>query len=112
MNAITKALAKVDDEIARIVGKLEAVAYDYNDKTGKYRHESYTRQGAQSLASRLSQVSSDYSLLANDEDGSLIPYAITTLEAVKAAWNDREDWRTGAFAANVAKAVERLVGLS
>jgi hypothetical protein len=104
MNALSIATQKVGTEIERIVRKLNDVDDAYTTAKG-YTNDLYTRQGARALSGQLQQV------LWSVEDGR-IGDAAGQLDYLAERWNAREDWRTGAFKANVAKAVERLVGLS
>lgn len=111
MNALAKALDKVDAEIERIALKLDDVEA-YNYKTSNYKHDAFTRQGAAALAGELRQAGGLIEDLKDGADGSYVVFGNKALDRIAERWNSREDWRQGAFAANVAKAVERLVGLS
>lgn len=104
MNALTTATTKVLTEVERIERKLVDIddAYDY--KRSNYRHDQFTRQGARALGRKLELVAAQ--LRVGDTAG-----ANEDLDTIAGLWNSREDWRAGAFAANVARAVERLVGL-
>lgn len=112
MDAITAALTKIDVEVERIGKRLDTVAYGWNEKKGDYNHDSYTRQGATALLKELNLVGPLALDGLADADGSYVAGGAAALNRIAERWNDRGDWRQGAFAANVAKAVERLVGLS
>ena len=111
MNALEKAIRKVDAEIDRIILKLDDLE-SYNYQRSSYRYDAYTRQGGQALAQMLRQAGDTAQDLQPRADGSFISFNTAQLDRIAEMWNQREDWRTAAFAANVAKAVERLVGLS